>query len=103
MFHDDPRYYAMGDGHPFFTRVAYAASRVLIVRSSYSSQQRFNAPLLLGYAAAAGTNNAYYPDQDRGWKKTAQSFGTSLAGAALGFEASEFLHDALRMVHLRRN
>lgn len=103
MFHDDPRYYAMGDGHPFFTRVAYAASRVLIVRSSYSNQQRFNAPLLLGYAAAAGTNNAYYPDQDRGGKKTAQSFGTSLVGAALGFEASEFLHDALRMVHLRRN
>jgi hypothetical protein len=103
MFHDDPRYYAMGDGHPFFTRVAYAASRVLIVRSSYSNQQRFNLPLLLGYAAAAGTNNAYYPDQDRGGKKTAQSFGTSLAGAALGFEASEFLHDALRMVHLRRN
>jgi hypothetical protein len=103
MFHDDPRYYAMGDGHPFVKRVVYAASRVVVTRSSHSLKNRFNAPLLLGYGAAAGLNNAYYPDQDRGAQNTFQNWGSSLAGAALGFEVSEFLDDALRIVHLRKN
>jgi hypothetical protein len=103
MFHDDPRYYAMGDSQPFVKRVFYAASRVVVTRSSHGPNNRFNAPLLLGYGAAAGLNNAYYPDQDRGAKNTFQNWGTSLAGAALGFEVSEFLDDALRIVHLRKN
>jgi hypothetical protein len=103
MFHDDPRYYAMGDGHGFFNRVFYAASRVVVTRSSHSTQQRINAPLLLGYAVTAGANNAYYPDQDRGGRQTARNWGTSLAGAALGFEVDEFLDDALRIVHLRKD
>jgi hypothetical protein len=102
MFHDDPRYYALGDGHSFVNRVFYAASRVVVVRSSYSMKNKLNAPLLLGYGSAAGLNNLYYPDQDRGAKNTMQNWGTSLVGAALGFEVSEFLDDALKIVHIRR-
>jgi hypothetical protein len=103
MFHDDPRYYALGDDHGFVTRVFYAASRVVVTRSSYSMKNRINVPLLLGYGAAAGLNNVYYPDQDRGAKNTMQNWGTSLVGAALGFEVSEFLDDALKIVHLRKD
>lgn len=102
MFHDDPRYFAMGDSKPFLKRVVYAATRVVIVRSSYSTNNRLNAPLLLGYGVAAAANNAYYPDRDRGAKQTFQSYAGSLGGAALGFEVSEFLDDALRLVHIRR-
>ena len=102
MFHDDPRYFAMGNSKPFVKRVVYAATRVVLVRSSYSTNNRINAPLLLGYGVAAAANNAYYPDRDRGAKQTFQNYAGSLGGAALGFEVSEFLDDALRMVHLRR-
>ena len=102
MFHDDPRYFAMGNSKPFLKRVVYAATRVVIVRSSYGTNNRLNAPLLLGYGVAAAANNAYYPDRDRGAKQTFQSYAGSLGGAALGFEVSEFLDDALRMVHLRK-
>jgi hypothetical protein len=103
MFHDDPRYYELGDGHRFLNRVVYAATRVVITRSSHSTQQRINAPLLLGYASAAAMNNLYYPDRDTGGKETLKSWGGSLGGAALGFEVSEFLDDALKMVHLRKD
>ncbi|AFL90192.1 hypothetical protein Terro_3984 [Terriglobus roseus DSM 18391] len=102
MFHDDPRYYALGDGHRFVNRVFYAASRVVVTRSSYSMKNKVNVPLLLGYGATAGLNNVYYPDQDRGASNTMQNWGTSLVGAALGFEVSEFLDDALKLVHIRK-
>ena len=101
IFHDDPRYYELGAPHKFVPRVLYAASRVVITRSD-DGHSRVNAPLLLGYGVAAGMNNLYYPDQDRGVGNTFQTYGTSLVGAALGMEANEFLDDALRMVHLRK-
>ncbi len=100
MFHDDPRYYVLGRQHKFFNRVVYAATRVVVTRSD-SGSNRVNAPLLLGYAVAAGANNAYYPQRDRGGKETAISYGSSLGGAVLGMEVSEFLNDALGIVHLR--
>ena len=103
IFHDDPRYYAMGYGHTFFNRAFYAASRVVITKSSHSDHHRINAPLLLGYGVTAASNNAYYPNQDRGFKNTAENWGTSLAGSALGFEVDECLGDALRVVRLRRD
>jgi hypothetical protein len=100
LFHDDPRYYVMGSQHNFFSRVVYAASRVVVVRSD-EGHSRLNAPLLAGYAVASGVNNAYYPEYDRGGKETALNFLTSLGGAVVSFEVSEFYHDALRMVHLK--
>ena len=101
VFHDDPRYYELGQGHSFISRAWYAATRVVVVRSD-GGHERFNAPLLLGYGVAAGLNNLYYPDQDTGASATAKSYASSLGGAVLSFEANEFLDDALRMVHLRK-
>jgi hypothetical protein len=100
IFHDDPRYFVLGSGHRFINRVFYAATRVVVVRSD-DGRNRFNAPLFAGYAVAAGVNNAYYPEYDRGAKETGIGFLTSLGGAAVSFEVSEFYHDALRMVHLK--
>lgn len=98
MFHDDPRYYALGVGNSFPKRVLYAASRVVVTRSD-SGHNRINAPLLLGYGVAAGLNNLYYPDRDTGASQTFQSYGTSLVGAALGMEVNEFIKDALGIFH----
>jgi len=101
IFHDDPRYYVMGPDQGFFKRVAYAASRVVVTRSDHG-HNRINLPLLLGYGAAAGVNNLYYPDQDTGARATMRSWGTSLGGAAVGMIGNEFLDDALRLIHLRK-
>src|SRR5207244_9312306 len=33
LFHEDPRYYVMGSGHPFLKRVVYAGTRAIITRT----------------------------------------------------------------------
>lgn len=101
IFHDDPRYYALGVGHGFIKRVFYAGTRVLVTRTD-SGHNTINAPLLLGYGVASGLNNLYYPDRDTGLKPTLTGYAGSLGGAALGMEVNEFIDDALHMVHLRK-
>src|SRR6201996_9628616 len=51
MFHQDPRYYVMGDGHSFIKRVLYAGTRPLITRTD-SGHETLNSSLLVGYAAS---------------------------------------------------
>lgn len=101
IFHDDPRYYALGNQHKFLNRVVYAGTRVLITRTD-SGHHTLNAPLLLGYGVAAGLNNLYYPDRDTGAKSTFTSYAGSLGGAIIGLEVNEFVDDALRLVHIRK-
>lgn len=101
LFHDDPRYYALGIGHSFIHRFVYAGTRVLVTRTD-SGRHTLNAPLLLGYGVANSLNNLYYPDQDTGFKPTLTGYSGSIGGAALGMEVNEFIDDALRMVHLRK-
>lgn len=101
IFHDDPRYYALGNQHRFVNRVVYAATRVVITKTD-SGRNTVNAPLLLGYGVAAGLNNLYYPDRDTGAKSTLTSYAGSLGGAIIGLEVNEFVDDALRLVHIRK-
>jgi hypothetical protein len=100
IFHEDPRYYVMGkeSGKGYVKRALYAATRVFVTRTN-SGGTSINGALLAGYGVAAGMNNIYYPDQDRGAKNTATEWASSLGGAALGFEAEEFLKDALNIFH----
>jgi len=102
IFHDDPRYYVMGDGHSAGKRVFYAATRTLTIRSD-SGKQRPNAPLWLGYLAAAALTQAYYPAPSRSADVVFETYGWSLGAAALGDEFHEFLGDALRLVHHRKD
>ena len=102
IFHDDPRYYVLGRQHKLLNRAVYAATRVLITRTD-SGHNTLNAPLLLGYAAAAGANMAYYPQRDRNFGDAATGYAGSLGGGVLGMEVNEFIGDALRLVHLRHD
>lgn len=102
IFRDDPRYYVLGRQHKFINRAVYAATRVLITRTD-SGHNTLNAPLLLGYAAAAGANMAYYPERDRDFGDAATGYAGSLGGSVLGMEVNEFLDDALRIVHFRHD
>ena len=102
IFHDDPRYYVMGDGHSVGKRILYAGTRTLSIRSD-EGKQKPNAPLWLGYLAAAALTQAYYPSASRGAEVVFKTYGWSLGAAALGYEFHEFLGDALRVVHHRRD
>jgi hypothetical protein len=100
-FHDDPRYYKMGSGHNVAVRGFYAATRTLITRSNDGSA-RPNYSLLSGNLAGAALTNAYFPKANRGFGQTAETFGASIGGAAVGFVVTEFLDDALTFAHLRK-
>jgi hypothetical protein len=101
LFHEDPRYYKMGNGHNFFKRGIYAATRAIITRTD-DGHERVNYSLLAGNAAGAALTNAYYPRLNQGASQTAKSFGTSVGGSAIGFVVTEFLDDALKFAHLQK-
>ena len=63
MLHQDPRYFRRGRGSAL-TRIAYAASRVLIARTD-SGNPTFNASQVFGQLGQAGISLSYYPKQDR--------------------------------------
>jgi hypothetical protein len=63
VLHQDPRYFRKGRGSKL-SRVAYAASRVLIARTD-SGKQTFNASAVFGQFGQASLSMLYYPQQDR--------------------------------------
>jgi hypothetical protein len=101
IFHEDPRYYKMGRGHNFGKRVIYSATRAVITRTD-SGHTTLNFALLAGNAAGAALTNAYYPERDRTFSQTTETFAGSVGGSALGFVVSEFLSDTLKLVHLSK-
>jgi hypothetical protein len=62
-FHQDPRYFRKGRGKTW-SRVAYAATRVVIARTD-SGKSTVNASQLLGQFGQASISLLYYPQQDR--------------------------------------
>jgi hypothetical protein len=102
VFHEDPRYYKMGRGHSITKRALYAATRPIITRTD-SGRTTANFALLTGNLECAALTNAYYPTLNHGVSQTMQIFGSSVGGSALGFCVSEFLDDALELVHLKKS
>jgi hypothetical protein len=98
IFHEDPRYYVEGDGHNFFHRVFYSATRPLITQSD-SGHKRVNASMLLGYLGASALTSTYYPQINRNGTDIARTYGSSLGGAAVGFVFQEFIGDVVDVFH----
>ena len=63
MLHQDPRYFRKGRGSKW-SRIAYAASRVVIARTD-SGKPTFNASTMFGQLGQASISMLYYPKQDR--------------------------------------
>jgi hypothetical protein len=101
IFHQDPRYYVMGPGHPFLKRLVYATTRCIIGRTD-SGHSTPNFALFAGNAAGAALTVIYYPAQNTTFSEVARAFGTSLGGSAFGFVVNEFLVDALVDLHLKK-
>jgi hypothetical protein len=99
LLHEDPRYYRMGPGHNFFTRLVYAGTRPIITRTN-SGHLTPNLALILGNAEGAALSNAYYPQVNRGAEQTMENLGLSISGSAIGDVIGEFYGDVLKAFHL---
>ncbi len=101
LFREDPRYYIMGAGHPFFKRLVYAGTRSIITRTD-SGHTTPNFALIAGNAAGAALTIPYYPAINTTFGQVASTFGSSLGGSALGYVVDEFIVDALVDLHLKK-
>ena len=77
MLHQDPRYLRRGRGSAL-TRIAYAASRVLIARTDLG-KPTFNASQVFGQLGQAGISLSYYAKQDRDVRGLFQGWAISQA------------------------
>ena len=98
VFHQDERYYAMGDGG-FWKRAIYSASRIVIT-PNYQGHNSFNASEILGRGIAQGISTAYYPPSDRTVGALALKYGYALGRDALTNIVREFWPDiATHVLH----
>ena len=63
LWHQDPRYFRMGEGS-FGRRLWYAVTRVFVTLND-SGHTVFYSSAITGTVAAAGISNLYYPEKDR--------------------------------------
>lgn len=98
IFHEDERYYAMGEGR-IWKRGIYAASRIFIT-PDYHGHNTFNASEILGRGIAQGISTTYYPSHDRRLGPLASKFGYALGRDALTNVVREFWPDiATHVLH----
>jgi hypothetical protein len=101
-FHDDPRYFALGNKHSLAKRAWYSVTRSIITRDSSDGHAVFNTSLVVGQAMGTALNNLYYPESNRNFHDNLASFGGSMSGSALSFALDEFTSDLLRIIRLRQ-
>jgi hypothetical protein len=98
VFHQDERYYAMGQGS-IWKRGIYAASRVLIT-PNYDGRETFNASEIFGRAIAQGVSATYYPSQSRMAGTLDVKYGWAIGRDALTNVFREFWPDiAVHVLH----
>ena len=76
--HEDPRYFRMGSGHPFWTRVGYAISRAAVIRKD-SGGNTFNFDNFGGSALSTVFSDVYYPPASRTGKGMWMHWGIDVA------------------------
>ena len=98
IFHQDERYYAMGEGN-ILKRGIYAATRILIT-PNYQGHNSFNASEVLGRAVAQGISASYYPAGSRSVGDIAVKYGWAMGRDALTNVFREFWPDiATHVLH----
>lgn len=100
VFHQDERYYAMGEGG-FWKRTVYSASRILIT-PNYHGHASFNASEVFGRGMAQAVSMAYYPASDRTIGALAVKYGWAMGRDAAVNVFREFWPDIATHV-LRRH
>ena len=96
VFHQDPRYFRLGEG-PKKHRAAYALEQIVSARMD-SGRRTFNFSEWGGNAAAAAISNAYYPDT-RDWQESLERLLVACATDAFSNVLKEFWPDVKRKLH----
>lgn len=98
VFHEDERYYAMGQG-PIWKRAVYSSTRIFIT-PDYQGHNTINASELLGRAAAQGISTTYYPASADTATALASKYGYALLRDAATNTFREFWPDiAVHILH----
>ena len=100
VFHQDERYYAMGEGG-FWKRATYSATRIFVARD-YHGNNSFNISELLGRGMAQGISLSYYPSKSRTIGALGTKYGYAIGRDALTNVFREFWPDIAKHV-LHRN
>ena len=96
LFHQDPRYFRLGEGSKK-QRTWYALTRIVVARMD-SGRNSFNFSEWGGNAAAVTISNAYYPDT-RNWNDNLQKLLIACATDAFSNVLKEFWPDVKRKLH----
>lgn len=91
VFHQDPRYYTLGQGG-FKRRAFYGATRIFVSRTDDGNAMP-NYSEIIGAGAAAGISSLYYPTRYRTWTKVGQKWLTSALIDGAGYTFKEFWPD----------
>lgn len=102
ILHQDTRYYQLGRDHKFINRAIYAGTRPIIGKTD-GGRTIPNYAFLLATAGSSGLTVTYYPEKNQSGGQVAETFASSLGGAALGALVNEFGGDVIRALHLSRN
>ena len=93
-FHQDPRYYRIGQGN--FVRRGLLSARQAFIRRGDDGTDQFNYSGILGRAAAAALVVTYYPEPSVTSRVVGLTFVTSIATDAGGNLVLEFLPNIIR-------
>jgi hypothetical protein len=98
LFHEDPRYFRLGQG-PKWHRTWYAATRIFVTKTN-SGGNIFNFSEVVGNSIAAAVGNAYYPGETTLWDN-ASRLGQELATDSISQILKEFWPDIKRRYYVR--
>ncbi len=95
ILHQDPRYYRMGESHPFKQRFIYSLETTVIARGDNGKRQP-NYSNVLGNLVSGGISNFYYPKAERGVGLTIEQGLEVTAEGSFGALLIEFYPDIRR-------
>lgn len=95
LLNQDPRYFPKREGS-FISRAWYAATRVLVTRND-EGRNAFNTSEMLSVAFSKALCNAYYPERDRTFGRTARRIYGTMQSDAIGNLLNEFTPDIKRI------
>lgn len=98
IFHQDPRYFRLGEG-PFKDRLVHALAHRFVARSD-SGKRMFNYSEWIGTASSKALTNLYHPGNARGFGPTATRVGVSIGNGMAWDVLREFWPEIAHKFHL---
>lgn len=90
IFHDDPRYFVLGEDGTKRERAQHAIVSTFVTRGD-NGRRKVNYSELLGKFSAAALSNAYFPEQERGGRLVLINGFADLGGTLLDNLFREFI------------